>query len=100
MRLSSKSAVTISLFLTSFVLFACSGLPKSSTGGGGGGPFTVGGSVSGLAGTGLVLHDNGAADSLTITGNGSFSFQNTFHSAGPHAVTRPNPTHTPPPNSR
>src|SRR6266851_792656 len=76
MRLSSKSAVTISLFLTSFVLFACSGLPKSSTGGGGGGPFTVGGSVSGLAGTGLVLADN-TTDKLTITANGTFTFAST-----------------------
>ena len=35
--------------------------------------YTVGGTVSGLAGSGLVLQDNGA-DSLTITGNGTFSF--------------------------
>ena len=97
MRLSSKSAVTISLFLTSFVLFACSGLPKSSTGGGGGGPFTVGGSVSGLAGTGLVLADN-TTDKLTITANGTFTFASTVAKGGSYAVTvqtQPsNPTQT------
>jgi 6-phosphogluconolactonase (cycloisomerase 2 family) len=35
--------------------------------------YTVGGTVSGLAGTGLVLQNNGGAD-LVINGNGSFSF--------------------------
>src|SRR5713226_1206253 len=97
MRLSSKSAVTISLFLTSFVLFACSGLPKSSTGGGGGGPFTVGGSVSGLAGTGLVLADNGT-DKLTVSANGTSAFATTVAKGGSYAVTvqtQPsNPTQT------
>src|SRR5713226_3052003 len=97
MRLSSKSAVTISLFLTSFVLFACSGLPKSSTGGGGGGPFTVGGSVSGLAGSGLVLADNGT-DKLTVSANGTSAFATTVAKGGSYAVTvqtQPsNPTQT------
>jgi hypothetical protein len=98
MRHSSKSAVTVSLFLASFVLFACSGLPKSSTGGGGGGPYTIGGTVTGLTGTGLVLQDNGAADSLTITGTGSFVFKTTIIKGGSYAVTvqtQPsNPTQT------
>jgi hypothetical protein len=35
--------------------------------------FTVGGTVSGLAGTGLVLQNN-AGDDLVISGNGSFTF--------------------------
>jgi len=45
-------------------------------GGGGGGPpptHSVGGTVSGLSGSGLVLADNGS-DHLAITGNGSFTF--------------------------
>lgn len=37
------------------------------------GTFTVGGTVSGLIGPGLVLQNNGG-DNLTITGNGSFTF--------------------------
>jgi N-acetylneuraminic acid mutarotase len=35
---------------------------------------TIGGSVAGLSGTGLVLQDNGG-DSLTITANGAFTFK-------------------------
>ena len=35
--------------------------------------FTLGGTVSGLSGTGLVLQDNGGTN-LTITANGSYTF--------------------------
>ncbi|MCA1779888.1 MAG: hypothetical protein LC637_11035 [Xanthomonadaceae bacterium] len=35
--------------------------------------FTIGGNVSGLAGNGLVLRNNGS-DNLAISGNGSFTF--------------------------
>jgi len=59
------------------VLAACTNTPKISGGGGGGGggtgSYTIGGTVSGLTGTGLVLKDNGS-DALAITGNGSFTF--------------------------
>src|ERR1700746_830179 len=36
--------------------------------------FSIGGTVTGLAGTGLILQDNGT-DNLAITGNGSFTFK-------------------------
>jgi hypothetical protein len=39
----------------------------------GGDPVTIGGSVTGLEGSGLVLQNNGS-DDLTITGNGAFTF--------------------------
>jgi len=64
-------------------LAACSGAQQGTnggTGGGGGGggtgsgSFTVGGTVTGLTGTGLVLQDNGG-DNLAITGNGAFTFK-------------------------
>ena len=35
--------------------------------------YTVGGTVTGLVGTGLVLENN-ATDDLSVTGNGSFAF--------------------------
>ena len=35
--------------------------------------FSIGGTISGLAGTGLVLRNNGG-DDLTILANGSFNF--------------------------
>ena len=100
MKSTFKSVVSVSLTLTSLVLSACSGPVGSGSGSGsgsGGGPFTVGGSVSGLAGTGLVLQDNGA-DSLTISVNGSFTFKTTIITGGSYAVTvqtQPsNPTQT------
>ena len=57
------------LLLLSFVLAACFG------GGGGGGTatYTIGVTVTGLTGSGLVLQNNDA-DDLTITADGSFTF--------------------------
>ena len=48
--------------------------------------FTVGGSVSGFAGSGLVLRLNGAND-LPITGDGAFSFPATFADGASYTVT-------------
>src|ERR1700719_5254800 len=50
--------------------------------GGGGGPFTVGGNILGLSGTGLVLENTGSGgiEDLTITATGNsipFTFKNT-----------------------
>jgi len=38
------------------------------------GHFTIGGTVSGLSGTGLVLRDALGGETLAVTGNGSFAF--------------------------
>jgi N-acetylneuraminic acid mutarotase len=48
--------------------------------------YTIGGTVSGLSGTGLVLQDNGG-DNLTVTANGSFTFATKVASGGAYAVT-------------
>ena len=48
--------------------------------------YTVGGTVSGLAGTGLVLQ-NEAGDDLSVTGNGSFAFPTSTLSGASFAVT-------------
>src|SRR6266436_372215 len=95
-----KSVVSLSLLLTSFVLSACSGPVGSGSGSGsgsGGGPFTISVTVSGLAGTGLVLADN-TTDKLTITANGTSAFASTVAKGGSYAVTvqtQPsNPTQT------
>jgi 6-phosphogluconolactonase (cycloisomerase 2 family) len=48
--------------------------------------FTVGGSVNGLAGSGLVLQDN-AGDELTIAAGGPFTFLQTVGSGSAYAVT-------------
>jgi environmental stress-induced protein Ves len=47
---------------------------------------TVGGTVSGLAGSGLVLQDNGG-NNLSVTGNGLFTFSAAVGQGLPFAVT-------------
>src|SRR6185437_5792356 len=46
--------------------------------------FTVGGTVYGLAGSGLVLSDRGAQ--LHVTANGRFTFAGTFPDGSPYDV--------------
>ena len=48
--------------------------------------FTIGGTVSGLSGTGLVLQDNGGND-LPVAASGSFTFTTGVASGGAYAVT-------------
>jgi 6-phosphogluconolactonase len=48
--------------------------------------YTVGGTISGLAGSGLVLQNN-AGDDLIISTNGSFSFAKALTDGSTYAVT-------------
>ena len=48
--------------------------------------FTVGGTVTGLSGTGLVLQDN-AKDDLAVSANGTFTFATKIASGAAFAVT-------------
>ena len=76
MKSGLKSIFGLQLLAAAVAMAACSGLPASSTSNGGSGTgagFTIGGTVSGLSGTGLVLEDNGG-DNLTITKSGPFVF--------------------------
>jgi Galactose oxidase, central domain len=50
------------------------------------GTLKIGGSVSGLAGTGLILQNNGA-DNLKITANGNFTFPTLLPAGAPYSVT-------------
>jgi len=86
MKLLLKSGYFVSLVFITLFLSSCypahsgsnTGLGSTgSTGTGGNGTpstFTIGGSVVGLAGTGLVLEDNGS-DQLPITVNGVYTFK-------------------------
>ncbi len=47
---------------------------------------TIGGTVTGLTGTGLVLQDNGG-DNLSVTQNGAFTFATALATGKPYAVT-------------
>ena len=85
---SKKSSLTL-LIGVAFLMAACSGVKGTTTGGGGGGgttTYTIGGSVTGLAGSGLVLADN-STDTLAITGTGTVPFTFTGKVSGAYAVT-------------
>jgi hypothetical protein len=92
MKSSLKPLFIAVIFTTSVLLVGCN-LRKSasgSTGGSATGPVTtpttktVGGTVTGLTGAGMVIEDNGA-DDLTIIANGNFTFKTAVTSA--YAVT-------------
>ena len=78
----ARNTPRILVSLAIVMLTACEG------GGGGGGPssVTVGGTVSGLAGSGLVLTDNGS-DQLAVSGNGSFVFTDRIRGGGTYSVS-------------
>ena len=48
--------------------------------------YTIGGTVSGLSGSGLVLQDN-SGDNLAVNANGSFTFATPIPSGGIYSVT-------------
>ena len=89
MKSGLKSIFGLQLLAAAVALAACSGLPQSSTSTGGTGTgtgFTIGGTVTGLSGTGLVLQDNGG-DNLTVTSNGTFAFATPVTIGKTYAVT-------------
>lgn len=75
-------------------VFTCAALAVLNIAGCGGGStvptqkttYTIGGTVTGLAGTGLVLQDNGG-NSLTVSASGNFIFSTAVASGGVYAVT-------------
>lgn len=76
-----------------FILFFLATLAACGGGGGGGGgaaatppTFTIGGTVSSLAGSGLVLRNNGG-DSLPVVGNGAFTFSASMANGAGYNVT-------------
>jgi hypothetical protein len=47
---------------------------------------TIGGNVTGLSGTGLVLQNNGG-DNLAVTASGAFTFATAIKSGTAYAIT-------------
>lgn len=77
-------------FLFSLLALASVMLLQGCGGGSGGGsdtsPYTIGGTVSGLLGTGLVLQNNGG-DDLIISADGSFTFATAIANPGSFSVS-------------
>lgn len=91
----TKKFVFAILGSVAMLMTACSGIKGRSTAGGTGGgtPFTIGGTISGLTGTGLVLLDTiggstPVTDTLTVSAAAtSFTFKTAVPSSGTYAVT-------------
>jgi len=82
-------------FLSLFILAACGGGGGGSYGGGGNTnpptpptptSFTIGGTVTGLASSGLVLSNNGG-DALLLSSSGTFTFAMTVATGSAYSVT-------------
>jgi hypothetical protein len=85
---SKKSQLAVLTGLA-FVLAACSGVKTTSGSGGGGGgstTYTIGGTITGLTGTGLVLA-NGTATLTVASGATSFTFTTPVASGSTYDVT-------------
>ena len=67
-------------------LAACGGGSGYGGGGGGGATYTVGGTVSGITGSGLVLRNNGG-DDLPVSASGMFTFATTVANGAAYDVT-------------
>jgi len=97
-----KFALFTPVILISVALEACSGVPAASIngggsgGGGGTGPFSIGGTVSGLtAGDPMTLQNNGG-DDLIVSASGNFAFKTLIVANQPYLVTVSQPPNTPP----
>ena len=81
-----NSFVFLLAIVSSFILGSCgsySGVAKSASLQA---AYTIGGTVSGLSGMGLVLQDN-LGNNLSVTTNGSFMFTTAITSGGAYSVT-------------
>lgn len=92
MRCGHRGFLAASVLVVIFIFVPGCGAPgagsNSSSNGGsgsGGGNFTIGGTVTGLSGTGLVLQDNGG-DNLAVTGT-SFTFATSLANGAAYDVT-------------
>src|SRR5690349_14432302 len=100
--MARKNLALSLLGIAALLISGCSGIKGGNTTGGGGngggggtGPFTIGGSVIGLKGTGLVIEDNAnTSDDLTFSADGTFTFKTAV--TGAYVVlVKTQPTSTP-----
>jgi hypothetical protein len=91
MKVPTKALFSAFLCIIAVGLIACSHAAFCTTncGPGGNGPFSIGGTVTGLSGTGLTLQNG--TDTLVITGNSAFTFKTLVASGGSYnvVVTQP-----------
>lgn len=95
MKVPTKALFSAFLCIVAVGLIACSHAACTTNcgPGGGTGPFSIGGTVTGLSGTGLTLQNG--TDTLVITGNNSFAFKTLVPSGGSYSVVVTQPPTTP-----
>jgi hypothetical protein len=98
---SAKKTSLFAFFLMSLIILAGCSHAIVSGGctvncGSGGGPFTIGGTVSGLAAGGSMTLQNNGAESLVVSANGPFTFKTAIVANKPYLVTVAVPPATPP----
>lgn len=95
MKPATKLSLISCVAMIALALTSCSGLKNtggtgsgsgSGSGSGGAGPFSIGGTVNGMTGTGMVLQNN-TGDNLTISANGPFTFPTPVASGKAFSVT-------------
>ena len=83
MEATMKSFMFILAIVSSFLLASCGSYQGAASSPA---TYTIGGTVSGLTGTGLVLQDN-LGNNLSVSANGSFTFTTAIASGGAYNVT-------------
>src|SRR5579863_8099205 len=81
--------LVLTVELATLVSMSCGGSPSAGSPPNGNPPpttYTIGGSVSGLTGSGLVLQDNGGND-LSVSANGNFIFSSALDNGAAYSVT-------------
>ncbi len=78
---ASRAISGVCVLAVALLLASCK-TPKNQT-------YSIGGAVSGLTGTGLVLQNNGGND-LAVSSNGSFTFSTKLKKDASYSVTAPN----------
>src|ERR1035437_10324073 len=91
-RIMMNAKIFLLALFSSVILTACGGGGGGSGGAGGGGvvsptSYSIGGTVSGLAvGNSITLSDNGS-DSISVSANGTFTFNTKLPSSQAYSVT-------------
>ncbi len=83
----ATSNAAVSLVVLASLLSACGGGGGGSSGGATPQSFTIGGTVTGLTGTGLTLQNNSGNSQQVAAGATSFVFSTAVSTGGAYAVT-------------
>src|SRR5664279_510370 len=86
-RIDQRPGQLGAIIFAALISAGCGGSDTSgSSGQSGTQSYSVGGAISGLVGSGLVLSNN-ASDTVAVSANGAFTFASSLAAAGTYSVT-------------